>query len=240
MILTCLLLMWNASQDTWNAANEAYKNGQYEEAAIAYLSLLNQGIDNGPLHFNLGNAYLRSGKLGKAILHYYRAEKHLPFDDDLAHNLALANQMRQDPQIDEENDPFLKKIDHFMSAVDSRVPYYLAMICWLLAGFASIGLVLGWDRQRLCGYTLVIAGIIAVLSTGLAFVQYRHLTRSDYAVVVANEIQVMSGPSRRETVSFTIHEGIRCQIMSASDDWVRIRLANGYNGWVPHAKIERI
>ena len=48
------------------------------------------GLESGELHYNLGNAWFRLGELGPAILHYERARRSMPRDDDLAANLALA------------------------------------------------------------------------------------------------------------------------------------------------------
>ncbi len=240
ILCLCFWLSTPELESQWQSANEAYKSGDFEAAAQTYEQLLETGANNGPLHFNIGNAYLKQGLLGKALVHFYRAERYMPYDSDLAHNLSYANQLRKDPVIDEEEDAFLRGLDHVVNAVDARIPFYLALICWIMAGIASMALIIQRQKTRRASYTMVIAGILAVLITGLSFVQYRQLARHDFAIVVAQELQVMAGPSRREAVSFTVHEGIRCQIMGESDDWVRVRLANGYNGWVPRSKVERI
>ncbi|MEX1326087.1 MAG: tetratricopeptide repeat protein, partial [Desulfobacterales bacterium] len=72
-----------SAQEDFFEANRAYKNDQFQEAVDGYLKLTENGIENGHLYYNLGNAYYRLGDLGKAILFFERARLLLPRDDDL-------------------------------------------------------------------------------------------------------------------------------------------------------------
>ncbi len=71
--------------------NDYYQKQQYDKAVQAYNKVLNEGYESAELYYNLGNAYYRKGNLGYAILNYERALKLSPGDDDIRHNLALAN-----------------------------------------------------------------------------------------------------------------------------------------------------
>lgn len=51
-------------------ANEAYENGNYEQAEQLYLSAIEQAPDNARLYFNLGNAQAKQGKVEEAIQSY--------------------------------------------------------------------------------------------------------------------------------------------------------------------------
>ena len=226
--------------EIWERANAAFQDGRYEEAVKLYESLVEEGYRNGKIHFNLGNAYYRDGQLGKAILNYYRAERFLPGDEDVAHNLALANQQRVDPLIDEETQSFTRSLDRFMYKLDYPVLYGLALVMVVLCGLVSTLMILRSRGRRPLGYVLVIGSLIALFLTMAVFLQHRTLAREDMAVVVAREVNVLSGPSTRETISFTIHEGISCHILDRTEGWYRIRLANGYNGWVRRSDIEII
>lgn len=71
--------------------NRYYQKQDYNQAVQSYLKVLNEGYESAELYYNLGDAYYREGKLGYAILNYERALKLSPGDDDIRHNLALAN-----------------------------------------------------------------------------------------------------------------------------------------------------
>jgi len=68
-------------------AGQAYKDGAFERAAAVYEKLLAQGIVNGSMFYNLGNAYLKAGKIGKALVNYRRAEMFMPRNEDLQVNI---------------------------------------------------------------------------------------------------------------------------------------------------------
>jgi tetratricopeptide (TPR) repeat protein len=61
----------------------AYAKGDFPAAVEAFASLADKGVENGRLFYNLGNAYLKNGDLGHAMLWYERALKRTPDDPDL-------------------------------------------------------------------------------------------------------------------------------------------------------------
>ena len=58
--------------------NRRYERGEYAEAAQVYEDLINQGYRDTAVYYNLGNTYLESGDLGRAVLSYLRAEELSP------------------------------------------------------------------------------------------------------------------------------------------------------------------
>ena len=82
--------------ESWVGANLAYEEARYGEAIERYRQLIAEGFDSGQLHYNLGNAFLRSGDLGRAIASYRRAQRRRPRDEDLRANLAFARKSAKD------------------------------------------------------------------------------------------------------------------------------------------------
>ena len=72
-------------------ANQAYTDSDFETALTLYDSVLNSGLESAVLHFNLGNTYFKLGDIPAAILHYEKAKKIDPTDEDVLYNLELAN-----------------------------------------------------------------------------------------------------------------------------------------------------
>lgn len=240
-ILLFFLLGFSVDHDsTWQAANQAYQDGNYSEAVTQYESLIEAGIHNGKLHYNLGNAYFKTGKLGKAIVHYHRARKFLPGDADIEANLTMATQTRVDPIIDDEDESFQMGFENFVHKLNYQTIFFLGIFFLAVGGLTSLLLVVRPHSGKWAGYVLVIGLLTGLFFTAATYVQYNQLTRKDMAVILAKKVDVLSGPSTRETVSFTIHEGITCRILDKTEGWVRIRLANGYNGWVKKLDLEVI
>ena len=73
-----VLAQETSATDLMTRANERYERGEYAEAAQQYEALIDLGYSDTALYFNLGNAYLESGDLGRAILNYMRARELSP------------------------------------------------------------------------------------------------------------------------------------------------------------------
>ncbi|MBV8968564.1 MAG: hypothetical protein JO331_05815, partial [Verrucomicrobia bacterium] len=68
--------------ETWNQANQAYRQKNYTQADTLYSQLLANGVYGRELFFNLANTDVQRGDKGKAILNYQRA---LVLDPQFAH-----------------------------------------------------------------------------------------------------------------------------------------------------------
>ena len=83
-------------EETFFKANQAYREGHFQEAIDGYLHLIRSGKEGGPAYYNLGNAYLKTDQLGRAIWAYERAFLLTPRDPDLRFNLSHARDQTRD------------------------------------------------------------------------------------------------------------------------------------------------
>jgi len=224
----------------WMDGSQAYAEGRFADAQGCFEALLDLGIDNEALQYNLGNVLFRQGRIGLAILHYSRAQRWDPLNVDLQENMALAMQQRKDPPIeDEQEDPF-RRFKALLLLAPLALLWWGSAAFFALAGMLAAYAILRGRLGRMPGYGLVFSALLGLVLALWCHAQHLHLTRSDQAVVIESVADVHAGPSRKETISFTIHEGMRCQILDVSGEWYRIRLANGYNGWLPKSRIAAI
>ncbi|MBD3314156.1 MAG: hypothetical protein GF344_00075, partial [Chitinivibrionales bacterium] len=55
----------SAPVDVWlRRGNEAYEAQQYDSAVVYYQKIIDAGVTNSAVHYNLGNAYFRLNKKG--------------------------------------------------------------------------------------------------------------------------------------------------------------------------------
>ena len=78
------------------AAMAAYKAQDYPAAIEILETIVKNGVVNGQLYYNLGNAYLKNNDLGRALLWYERALALLPNDPDLRFNADFARSLTRD------------------------------------------------------------------------------------------------------------------------------------------------
>ncbi len=72
----------------FDRANAAFAGGRWDAAITEYEAIARDDGVSAPLLFNLGNAYLRAGRTGPAILALERAHWLAPGDPDVTANLA--------------------------------------------------------------------------------------------------------------------------------------------------------
>ena len=93
LIAVCLapvVCVWAEPAKTFQEANTSYRTGDYAKAAERYESLIEQEPRVATFYYNLANAYVRLGKLSRAILNYEKALHLDPRNGDIRENLRYS------------------------------------------------------------------------------------------------------------------------------------------------------
>ncbi|HSZ84244.1 MAG TPA: SH3 domain-containing protein, partial [Polyangia bacterium] len=87
-----------------------------------------------------------------------------------------------------------------------------------------------------------VAAILAVttLLAGGALAGRAVLGRVPFGVVLPDALAVKEGADVNYKTGFQIHAGLRVRLLERDEDWLRIRLANGLEGWVRAKEIGRL
>ena len=223
-------------EEIYFEANRAYKDERFREAVEGYLRLIGSGYVNGHLYYNLGNAYYRTGRLGRAILNYRRARLLIPRDADLNFNLQYALDQTQDAIAPDPN--YLAQAFFWLDGLTLRE------LMWgfgvLNAMFWGILVLRLFVRYEWTYYVLVVL-LIFWLAGGVSLgVKWYQLVTDQRAVILAGEIDVMAGPASGDTVLFKLHEGSTVRRERMEDGWSLIRLSESKRGWVASSAIEMI
>ncbi|KPJ60133.1 MAG: hypothetical protein AMJ42_01570 [Deltaproteobacteria bacterium DG_8] len=211
-------------------ANKYYKEEKYKEAALLYERLIQSGVSNGQIYYNLGNSYFKMGLLGKAILSYRLAELYLPRDEDLKANLRYARQLTKDKVESKQFIPFLKGFFFWHSKFNLKelmiVFLIVHSIFWTLAIIRIF-----WRKEYHNLIFLINLALVVVLGFSLAIKLYNYIYNID-GVVLAKEITVRSGNGFNNTALFQLHDGAEFTIIEQGKDWIKIELSDGKRGWV--------
>ncbi len=223
--------------------NAAYQDGDFVAAVEAYEAVLESGYRSAGLEYNLANAYFKTGDLGRAILHWERAQELAPGDEDIQANLDLARSLTVD-------------------AVEPLPRFWLfSMVSWwiglLPAGWLRASVAFGWlsvsggvilrilSRAHWApavGRAFVVAGsLLLLLFAPVMLVRETGAGLSDEAIVLADAVQVRSAPSADDDLTlFEIHEGTKVRIDQRTGEWLEVVLEDGKVGWVPAGVLEVI
>lgn len=223
------------------AANHSYEEGRYQEAAAAYEAIIEAGIHNSDLYYNLGNAYFKQGDWGRAILNYRRARRLAPRDGDIALNLQLARAQTLDqlglPQENELTN-WIQIAEEWLTLREAAL---LALFLWLAVCFL-LALAILLPRWRFwLGWLMAVAGLLLVLGVGSIGNRLYRDYRAPPAVIVAEEIKVTGGPGMPDQylTEFILHSGAEVRLLEKRDQWRRIVL-DELQGWVPAAAVEPV
>lgn len=217
----------------WALGNSAFRAGRFDEAINHYRALLEAGVDDGDVHYNLGNAHLRRGDLAQAIAAYRAAQARLPRNEDVEANLRFARGKLQDAVAPPEPPAALRTLLFWHYGLSERELSIAAVIAQVLF-FSALGLAV-LARLRPWRWAASVLGVAVVALVPSLVVRITSPTR--LAVVAAPELAVRSGVGASNVVLFRLHEGAEAWVTAGEEDWVRIRLADGKQGWVPRSAV---
>jgi SH3-like domain-containing protein len=59
-------------------------------------------------------------------------------------------------------------------------------------------------------------------------------------VILPDEVTVKDGPSPGASTAFQLHAGLKVRLVEHDQEWVRVRLPNGLEGWMRDAELGRL
>lgn len=192
-------------------------------------------IENGRLEYNIGNCYLQSGDLGRAILHYRRAERLMPRDSLLADNLAEARSRRLTNIAAGRAGALMRNVFfwHFETSPSGRKRAAVALFAmtWVLLTVRIFSRRRGW---------LLAAGACLIASIGLtaSLSTQQWLERtSPPGVVLDMDVVVYKGPGVGYQRQFEqpLQSGTEFTLRERRGAWWNIELPDGQRGWIDRA-----
>ena len=212
----------------------------FREAARRFETLAAAGIVNGRLEFNLGNAWLQAGDLGRAILHYRRAERLIPADARLQDNLKLARARCLNTIRPSDRSQVLKSIFfwHHELAAGQRLRWAVL----LFIGFWLLLLLRGFSVRRGLLVTAVVSILVSASLGGSAALSFWQDRQTPAGVVLALDVAVQKGPGKGYQRQFEepLQPGVEFTLRERRGSWWQIELADGNRGWIESKTAELI
>ncbi len=227
----------------WNAANQAYSEGRWNDAAGDYQMLSIMGLESAALYCNTGDAFFKEGNLPKAILYYEKALKLDPSYEDARYNLELLNARIQDR---------IEFVPEFILKVWAKdVCWLMDSDAWAVAFLVFLGLTLAMlllfllapsvAGRRTGFFTGIVMLILAIAAISFSVWQKNDYFKADDAIVMRPVSAVKSSPSAESSQDlFVLHEGTKVRILDQVGSWNNIELSDGRQGWIPSGDIEVI
>ena len=215
----------------FEAANDAFVQGRFSEAARNYESIIAQQGWSAPVLFNLANAQQRAGQLGQAILNYERAALLAPGDPDIAANLRLARQkagLTAQPRSHFENVARLLTLNGW--SCFAAVALFLMAATFLLKQWRpGMRPALNWGSLP-----AVFAFALAIMAVAI---DWPDLNR---AIVTAPETMSGVSPVALAQSVFKLQAGDVVRLKRAHGAFALIENRAGQEGWVKTSEVARV
>ena len=232
-------LVYGQSEALFDKGVAAYNDGKYSEAIGYYEDVIKSGVHSEAVYFNLGNCYYKLNKTAPSIYYYEKALLLDPDDAEIKNNLAFAKQMTLDA-IEEMPQTGLARLSQNMSNVmtyeqwglGSIVFIFLAVFSFILYYFLSYS-----NYKRIALISSMVSVFLGVLFFAFAYSGQQSYASDQPAIVFAEEITVRSEPNRRSEPVFELHEGTKVQVLDMLEDWQKIQLVNGQEGWLHESEV---
>ncbi len=236
-------LLTGEPSDLFEEGNRRYQENDFAGALEAYLAIVEMGFHGPDLYYNLGNAFFKTGDLGRSILNYERAHRLRPGDADIEANLELARSLTVD-EIDPLPRFWVLSVLSWWTNLLPRAGLVLVSLTAYLVGAGGLCL---WILSRRSGRGRLGAWLSFGGALGLVFfgttllARDRILGAADWGVVLSEVVPVQSAPSDEADLTlFLVHQGTKVRIDQTSEYWLEVVLEDGKVGWVPADVLEII
>jgi tetratricopeptide (TPR) repeat protein len=229
--------------DIFRTANEAAFHGDYEAAATGYEQLVDVGVDDPDVFYDLGLAYAHLGRHGRAVAAFERALRGRPGDAGAlagleASRTALGRRRaeRQGEAVVDAGTPFGESL--FGSVSEDVLAASVLVLMALFFGLLTSLSFATAERTRLAiGVITPLVGIsLTILGFGL-LARTGAFDPGPAAIVVHEDASLREGPSAAATERHRALEGERAYVLGSEAGFAHVVLGGGREGWVSEGEI---
>ncbi len=215
----------------FNDANKLYEQGKFSEAVSRYEKIIQSKSISAPLYFNLGNAYFKSGQLGRAVLAYRNAERLSPRDPEIRANLQFARNQAGGGKSAGES--LWEKWIKILTLNEWTILTSSVLSFWFLI-LAIRQWRAGWKNSfRGLSATL---GFLALMLV-VCLVSALHQQSMPISVVIVPEAVVRRGPWDESPSVFTLRDGTEVKVLDRKNEWLEIVDRSRRTGWLSEKQV---
>lgn len=218
----------------FDQGKQQYKAEKYQEALNNWMKILENGEHSSALYFNIANAHYKLNSIGPSIYYYEKALQLAPGDKEVLNNLAFAENATVDA-IEPLPKTLFAKWDNALSKLLTFDGWaWVTVIGSILFALFFISYYFSVYSMRKRIYFISSMFLILIIITGLSmsFRTFNAVEKDRPAIIMVESTDVKVDPSMKSESAFILHEGTKVQIIGEDEDWYRILLANGKDGWM--------
>ena len=226
----------------FNEGNKAYNAADYENAISLYEQTIKMGKHSAELYYNLGNANYRLNKVAESIYYFEKAKLMRPKDKDILTNSAFANNMTIDA-IEKIPISQIDQINKFIIGIFSFEiwTYFTLILLWIFTIlFLGYLFFIRTILKRRFFFSSLGILLLFIFSFSITYSIDQNEKNRKFAILFSKQIDIWSEPNQQGDRLFVLHEGTKVQLLDSLEEWQKIRIANGSEGWIKEALFKKI
>ena len=226
----------------FNEGNKAYNAGDYENAISLYEQTLKMGKHSADVYYNLGNANYRLNKVAESVYYFEKAILMRPKDRDIITNSAFANNMT----IDAIEKVPVSQIDQIRNSIIEIFSfeiwtYFTVILLWIFTFlFLAYLFFIRARFKRIFFFSSLSILSLFILCFSITYSIDQNEKNKKFAILFSKQIDIWSEPNQQADRLFVLHEGTKMQLLDSLEEWQKIRIANGSEGWIKEASFKKI
>lgn len=260
-LLACLSIARVSRADSlpeqFARGNAAFARGDYGEAVSAYEALVEAGVDDPDLAFNLASAYASHGQYGQAIRYFQRALRLAPRDEGARNGLRQARETLGERQAQAHGEAIVVDRPPLTEAIFASFSADFLAAALLIAAWVAVGLFLLLRRETTRAEQASLAahaeglrlglGIASALALALALLAGLGLgAKLDWgragvrAVVLQESAALREGPDERARLVSELVEGEAVRVLAREGRFTRVAAREGVTGYLRAEQVGEI
>ena len=222
--------------------NQALAAGQATQAAAVYEQLVDAGVQDPDVFVNLGIAYARAERYGRAAYAFERALALAPGDVQATQNLDQARSALGKRHADLHGEAIVQRRSTFLQGVvrSIREPlrsWTLVIVSALF--FLVLALAPRFRRESLrVAFALAapVLGVLFALSLGSVLIAADVFTHGVRGTVLDEDTPMLDAPDPRARAMRHLAEGDSVRVLGRHGAYDEVQ-AGRLRGWVPHTSV---
>ena len=226
-------------ESLFKQGNSAYNKAEYQKAISLYEQTLKMGQFSAEVYYNLGNAYYKLNNIAESIYYFEKAKQLDPNDEDIIINSNFAKNMTIDA-IDKLPESqivtFQKKIYGIFNF--SYWSYLTVILFWIFSGFLLVYVFIKSASLKQTFFFIAFGILIFFMISFLITYSIEEKEKNtNFAILFSNQKDIWSEPNQQAELLFSLHEGTKVEVLDILENWKKIRIANGSEGWIENASL---
>lgn len=219
--------------------NSAYNKSEYKKAISLYEQTLKMGQFSAELYYNLGNSYYKLNNIAESIYYFEKAKQLDPNDEDIAINSNFAKNMTIDA-IEKLPESQIVTIQKKIYGIFnfSYWSYMTVILFWIFTGLFLVYLFIkSASLKQTFFFSAFGILIFFMISFYITYSIEEKEKNTNFAILFSNQIDIWSEPNQQAELLFSLHEGTKVEVLDILENWKKIRIANGSEGWIENASL---